>query len=231
MSKHAVTAVAFAFGLLILPGVPLNAATGIDLITIGNITVGSCGEQSLTFQGTAEYSEPTQHLVVDLDGVQLLHDEDEPITWTTSPVTVNVGSHTLVATIYDKSDHVDVVVRETVGFSVASCGAPASTSPSGGAGESHDCCPGPDPVQPKPKPVTKGQVKAAVEYPATLPMQLKPLNEIFRKVYGRSPTLEEWNYWAGRLLNDKPQYDALYGAMQWHELRGRSTGDPVPMTP
>lgn len=221
-AKYAVSAVAFSAGLLLTPGVAVYAS-GVDSVTIGSVAVSGCGEQSLTFNGTATYSEPTQHLVVDLDGTELLHldREDAPATWTTGAVTVGVGNHTLTATIYGHSDHEDPVANHAVAFAVDSCAAP----PSGGLGESQDCCPGPDPVEPQPAPV-KGRVKAAVGRPATLPAKLMPLNEIFRKVYGRSPTFEEWSYWAGRLLNDKPQYDALYGAMQWHQRLGHTMMPP-----
>jgi hypothetical protein len=57
-----------------------------------------------------------------------------------------------------------------------------------------------------------------------LPLKLTWINETFRKVYGRSPTVREWNYWSRRLLTDKMRYDALYGAMQWQKLHGRTIG-------
>lgn len=58
---------------------------------------------------------------------------------------------------------------------------------------------------------------------SALPARLKPLNAMFRVLYGRNPTFSEWSYWANRLLTDKTGHDALYGAMQWHKLRGRTT--------
>jgi hypothetical protein len=60
---------------------------------------------------------------------------------------------------------------------------------------------------------------------------LMPLNSIFRQVYGRTPTFEEWTYWANRFLtedkfkvNGQWRYDALLGAMQWQHSIGRSIG-------
>lgn len=222
-SRQAIAALAFALGLLVVPGTALNAEE-VDQVTVNSVSVG-CGEQSLVFQGTAQYSEPTQHLVVNLDGVELLHDDDEPAVWTTGAVTVGVGSHVLTASIYGHSDHEDLLALQTVEFSVASCGAPPSST-GGGGGESQDCCPGPDPVE-APSAQVQGRVKASVAGAGgALPARLMPLNQIFRKVYGRSPTFQEWNYWAGRLLNDKPQYDALYGAMQWHQRLGHTMMPP-----
>lgn len=212
-----------------------------DAVTVDPVSVSGCGSQSLTFTGTGMYSEPTQHLVVTLDGTGLLHDHSEPATWTAGPVTVEEGSHTVTARIHDRIDagdgHEIVRAEATRAFTVPSCApsptpstpAPSSSAPSSGAGTSSDCCPGgPDTGTPASavKAVTVGKVKAVATV-RKLPGKLVPLNSIFRKVYGRSPTFQEWEYWARRLLSDKPTYDALYGAMQWHQRLGHTMMPPV----
>lgn len=231
LTKPKTAGPAVVVSLLLLPGIALAADTP-DAVTANAVTVSTCGEQSLTFTGSATYSEPTQHLVVTLDGTELLHSHLEPDAWSTSPVTVGVGSHTLAASLYDHADHEDLLASNTKTFSVAACGgAPApSTASSGGTGSSGDCCPGPDQVQPAQKART-GQVKGAAKKVAatTLPVRVTPINELFRKVYGRGPTFAEWEYWTVRILSDKPQFDAIYGAMQWHEIRGHTTGGPNPI--
>lgn len=52
---------------------------------------------------------------------------------------------------------------------------------------------------------------------------LGQINALFRSVFGRTPTVEEWTYWAER-AKDKPQLPALLGAMQWHKLQGTTIG-------
>lgn len=55
---------------------------------------------------------------------------------------------------------------------------------------------------------------------------ISDLNSLFRQVYGRTPTVAEWHYWADRLL-DKSDRTALLGAMYYHKALGRTTGDRV----
>jgi hypothetical protein len=45
---------------------------------------------------------------------------------------------------------------------------------------------------------------------------IRDLNALFRSVYGRTPTVSEWRYWATRLL-DKPNRTVLVGAMAYHK--------------
>jgi len=201
-------------------------ADEIDSINIDEVTVEECGEQSMTFTGTATYSESTQHLVVELDGVEVLYSLHEEENWSTGPVEVSEGSHTLVASIYDNSDYQDLIVQETVEFST-SCDESSDEGSSDedsngddGEGDEQDCCPGPDEEVSQVKKIAK--VKGA--FSSNLWARLKPLNSIFRSVFGRTPTFTEWTYWANRLLTDKPQYDALLGAMQWHKLQGHTMG-------
>lgn len=228
-------AATLAFGTLLLPRADAYALfADADRVTIDPVVASGCGTQvPLTFTGTGEYSDPVQHLIITLDGTELLHSHSEPAAWTAGPATIAPGTHTVTATITDDLDHAEVMAQQTQVFSVAPCGVASSGQPSGGEADNQDCCPGPDPVAPKHARVAKGtagqpQVKGAATRPAKLPGKLAPLNEIFRKVHGRGPTFVEWTYWAGRLLNDKPQFDAFFGALQWHELRGHSVGDPVP---
>ncbi|MEX0649986.1 MAG: alpha/beta hydrolase [Candidatus Andersenbacteria bacterium] len=100
---------------------------------------------------------------------------------------------------------------------------PLSPSPnndgSNNSGNEQDCCPGPDPTSPQS--TKKGRIlgttiKAVKK--ADPWARLRPLNSIFASAFGRMPSSEEWHYWANRLLTDKPQYNALYGAMQWQLL-------------
>jgi hypothetical protein len=200
---------------------PVFASDDLDTVSINSVSVG-CDAQSLSFSGTATYSEPVQHLVVTLDSVELLHDHHETESWTVGPVSVGVGTHTLVATIYDHFEgagHEDMMAQDTEVFSVPSCG--ASSSGSGdGVNRDVDCCPGPD----KPATVTKQIARVKGVAVSSHMTKLMPLNSIFRKVFGRTPTWREWSYWAHRLLTDKMQYDALYGAMQWQQLHGHTIG-------
>lgn len=236
-SKTFVSWVLTVVPLLIVPRAAVFADHEVpDSVSLNSVSVEPCGTQSLTFSGSGTYSEPTQHLVVSLDGTELLHSHLEPDTWSVGPVTVIPGTHTLTATIYDHSTHDDIRASSTTTFTVATCGATPPTEPSGapssGSSEgtaSGDCCPEPEESE-KPT-VKKGKVKAVAtkRVAKPLPRSLTPINALFRKVHGRTPTFQEWEYWANRLLGDKPQYDALYGAIQWHKLLGHTTGGPNPI--
>lgn len=201
------------------------ASNDVDSISINPVSVSGCGSQSVTMSGTGMYSDPVQHLVVTLNGTQVIHDHREPETWSTGPHTVGVGNHTVVATIYDHMEgdgHEDQRAQDTKTFTVPSCtqsgGSPAS---SGGTSGSGDCCPSPDPVQPSVK--KAGRVKGAATS-GKLPHSMFWINPTFEKVYKRPPTFKEWSYWADRFLTDKTTYPELYGAMQWHKLRGNTMG-------
>lgn len=213
-------------GLFGVTNAALAGHPDVDAVTINTVPVSGCGAQTLTLSGTAAYSEPTQHLVVALDGVILFDNHSEPEVWSTGPVAASTGTHAVTATIYDKIEdggHEIVRAQDSETFAVPSCTGPAAPS-AGSAGASvtsQDCCPGPDiVVSTAKKPV--GRVKGAAQV-KKLPLKLKWMNETFRKVHGRTPTFREWEYWSNRLLTDKPQYPALYGAIQWHELRGHTT--------
>lgn len=210
-----------------LPGIARAAVIFIqfDAIFVDPIAVNTCGDQQLTFSGRALYSQPTQHIIVELGGAGILHSDDEPATWTTGPVAAGVGTHVLRATMYDDIDHAKIIVVDTKEFVISPCSAPAVIEAGGGPIHNQDCCPGPDPVVPQPPAKKHARVKGAQSHPR-LPASVIPLNSLFRTVHGRGPTRAEWDYWAGRLLNDKPAHDALLGAMQWHALRGHSVGEP-----
>ena len=46
------------------------------------------------------------------------------------------------------------------------------------------------------------------------------VNEAFRSVYGRNPTIEEWQYWAGRVQRgEKTTFEALAGAMGYQKAQ------------
>ena len=47
------------------------------------------------------------------------------------------------------------------------------------------------------------------------------VNSLFRLAYNREITMDEWQYWADRILNmDKSSSSAIFGAMQWQRLFG-----------
>lgn len=224
-----IVVVSLVLGLLVSVRTASAGHSDLDLVTVNSVSVSACGAQSVVGSGTASYSEPTQHLVVTLDGVQVLHAHDEPESWTTGSLSVGVGGHTLSAVIYDKiegSGHEVIRAQGSTTFTVSACGSavPASSSvgSSGASVGSSDCCPGPDV---KVSAAQKGRIKGAASARKVkkLPLRAKPVNEIFRKVFKRGPTFAEWEYWTRRLLSDKSQYPALYGAMQWHQLRGHTT--------
>ncbi|MEX1112468.1 MAG: hypothetical protein WEC84_03320 [Candidatus Andersenbacteria bacterium] len=55
----------------------------------------------------------------------------------------------------------------------------------------------------------------------TLPVHPDQLNALFRAVYGRNPSVSEWQYWAGRRL-EKKSYGALRETMTYHRNMGIS---------
>ncbi|TSC62610.1 MAG: hypothetical protein G01um1014106_615 [Parcubacteria group bacterium Gr01-1014_106] len=201
------------------------ASDDVDGVSISPVSVSGCGTQSVSISGTGMYSDPVQHLVVTLDGTEVLHSHSEPETWSAGSFSAGVGSHTVVATIYDHMEgdgHEDMQAQDTKTFTVPSCdqGSTGGTVSSGSGSGSGDCCPGSDTEQSSVK--KAGRVKGAAT--GKLPAKLGGINPTFEKVFKRPPTFKEWEYWANRLLKDKPTYPALYGAMQWHKLRGHTMG-------
>lgn len=232
MRKHTLGIGISAF--LLGPAGIVLASHGADAVSIGSVAVSGCGAQTLTVSGTASYATPVNHFVVTLDGAVVLHDHAEPESWSLGPRSMSVGSHTVTATIYAKAaiggGHEDVEAQDTETFTVPECstpstgdtGAPASDGDGGAVAEANgeNGDDGED-VNAAEKAVKKvGKVKGAAV--KRLSANLKWINATFRKAYGRTPTFAEWSYWAHRLLTDKPKYDALYGAMQWHQLRGHT---------
>lgn len=215
----------FALSLLVaLPSVAL-AADDVDSIMVDSLTVSECssGSSSVSATLSATYSEGTQHVVVTVDGTVVFGpDTDEPAAIAVGPLVLGSGSHSLVATIYDTSDLDDPVAQQVRNFDVC-----ASTSGDGDSDgdDGPDCCPGKDSDDARggdEEQVTKqGKVKGTVSKKSS---SLAPINSTFRKVYGRNPSFTEWNYWANRYLTDKQHLPALYGAMQWHQLRGHTMG-------
>ncbi len=223
MTKN-ILVLSLALMLAVSPGLVL--ADSAAQVSINDINVG-CGEQEMSFSGTAQFDQILDHLQVLLDGVQIHHQDgmstESADSWTTDSVTVSTGEHTLTAIVWDQEDGDDGFrgeeARTTVNLTVAACSTGGGGEDVGDQGPGGDCCPGPDPIV---SPVGGGKVKGISI--AGLPGRLKPLNAIFRSVYGRNPTYAEWKYWANRLLTDKPQHEALYGAMQWHQLLGHTVG-------
>jgi hypothetical protein len=57
------------------------------------------------------------------------------------------------------------------------------------------------------------------------------VNQAFRSVNGRTPTVAEWNYWAGRVQRgEKKTYAALAGAMAYQRAHGQETAVPAVST-
>lgn len=229
-----ISVVATLFALVPTGAARASHLSDTDSVTINPTTVSGCGSQSVTISGTANFSEPTQHLVVTVDGAVRLHSHTEDSPWTLGSVPMTEGSHTVNATIYDHSSHADPVASQSQTVTVPSCDGNSSTSSSSVSSGSGDCCPGSD--EPAGTTTTvqkvspKGRVKGATTVKTgKLPIRLLPINNTFQKVYGRGPTFAEWEYWARRQWSDKSQYDALYGAMQWHKNVGHSTGGPNPI--
>lgn len=59
------------------------------------------------------------------------------------------------------------------------------------------------------------------------------VNEAFRSVYGRNPTVQEWEYWAGRVQRgEKTTFEALVGAMGFQKANSAgSTALPTAVAP
>lgn len=200
----------------------LALASTSDSVTISSVNYTSgCGDQMVSFSGSATYSEATQHLVVNVDGTEILYSDEEPTSWITSSVFVTHGPHTLTATIYDKSDRDLAVAQSVMPFEVPACVVPESSSSNGGGGDgdtgqsTHE----EEEVVTAKKAVVKGATTTGETYP-----NLKPLNRIFRSVFSRNPSYAEWKYWTNRYLTDKPNWVKILGAMQYHKLLGHTVG-------
>jgi len=49
------------------------------------------------------------------------------------------------------------------------------------------------------------------------------VNQAFRQVHGKNPTLSEWSYWAGRVQRgEKSTYQALVGAIGFQKSNGNT---------
>ncbi len=229
MTQQVVAAI-LALAIAIAPGHAV-LADETAAVSIDDIDTESCGEQSMIFGGSAQFDQMLDHLEVLLDEEQIHHEHglssESEESWTAESIMVDVGSHTLTAIVWDQDDgpddHRGELARASADFTVAACASDEGASDDNGdQGLGGDCCPGQD-DEDAVQQVTSAKVKGAKT--TNLWASLKPLNSIFRSVFGRTPTFEEWKYWADRLLTDKPQYDALYGAMQWHKLLGHTTGN------
>lgn len=195
---------------------PAQAATTQNSIFVDSPVLSRCDEHVVAFSGTASYNTGDHHLLIDLDGVPVYSTFDEPLVWSFLHK-VPVGTHTLTARIHDTD--VSKTVHHAITFEVKAC----ETSGGGDGDDGPDCCPGPDPIVPALVSVKKGAVKGITSESADL-KELAPLNSVFRFVFGRDPNFAEWEYWANRFLTDKPAWDQILGAMQWHKLRGVTTG-------
>ena len=230
-----ISPLALAFGIALGSLIPVApAVANTDTVTIDSPVISMSGTQQIAITGTATYSEPTQHLVVTLNGVEILDDHDEPANWSTGLQTLGNGDHTIVATIYDKSAHETVMATATLTFSIpATSGGSSSESSgsSGGGGDGPDCCPGPDP-----EPVVEKTPQVLGASTATYGggdlARIAQLNSFFRQAYDRDPTFAEWEHWANRFFSEakfwsgdtaksgEPLYDVWLGAMQWHAANG-----------
>lgn len=193
-----------------------------DSVSIDPVTNG-CYGQPKTYGGTATYDGLFRHLVVTANGEEILDDHDDPATWSVGPIGPAWGINTVEVSLYKSvfSDHEeeDLLARDSFSYNSGWCessedGFGADATDSGGSeSDSSD-----ELTASTQKPAVKGAKTAKKA------VSLKPLNQVFRTVFGRNPTLAEWNYWAKRMLGDKPGLLELLGAMQWHQQRGLTVG-------
>jgi|GEM_PF-3472721 hypothetical protein len=171
-----------------------------------NIPVDEGDSVSILSQLTAEFilqksvdpSDPNFNSTMDMNGDGYITDAD----WS------------LIARALQGESQLEI--NDSLSFTVAAC-----QESNGGGGDEQDCCPGPDVTVIAPQ----AEQIIVADMETSHIRALKPLNSIFRSAFGRNPTFIGWEYWADRLLNDKPAYDALYGAMQWQELHGQTIGN------
>lgn len=199
---------------------PVAQASTENSVTADTPVLSRCGEHYVAFSGTATYNGNDHKLLADIDGVAVYSTFDEPTAWSFMPK-VAVGTHTMTVRIHDLANDT-LTVADAITFEVKAC----EEENDGGDGHP-DCCPGPDPVVEKEEtktPTVKGATTTSVKIPTSNSNDLSPLNSIFRFVFGKTPTFEEWKYWADRFLTDKPNWVQILGAMQWHNLHGLTIG-------
>lgn len=203
-------------------GLAFAGHRGTDTVSITSVTVSGCGAQTVVVSGTATYSDRTQHLTVTLDGESISHNHAEPPAWTTSLRVVVEGIHNVRAAIYDRASHRKLQASADATFSIPAC--TSVSLPGDGGGGSASSGSGESASQEKVA-VAKTPVRARVAAQTTKQVPvLKPLNRIFRRVFGRPPTVVEWRYWAQRILAGKKNLAGVLGAMRWHKLYGRTIG-------
>lgn len=213
--RSAATLLVAAFAATnMVAGLPALAAE--HSVVIDGVVLSRCGEQNIAFSGVATYGAGAQHLLVDLDGTRVAN-LGTTISWLVMFESVPVGTHTLTARVHDVAP--DLNATDILQFEVLPC--QTEQKDDSNNSEEPDCCPGKDPeVTPPVKAKVKGtttKVKASFDI-------LKPINYLFRLAFGFTPSFAEWKYWADRLLSDKPQLDALFGAMQSQKLEGKTMG-------
>ena len=237
-----ITAFVLSLAVLITPSITLAAGAEI---AIGPVELGNCDANLIQVSFDVEVVEEGANdvVVITLDGKTIIEtdDADDGEVFSFTKEEINKGEHTIEAIIYDNDDYEVVNASDSYTFDVDCERSPKLVDDSNrhvlNGGEEGDCCPGGDnggdgdsgdsdseggvaATVAK----TVGKVKGATTQTVSAVSKLKALNSVFRSVFGRTPTFEEWKYWAGRMLNDKPQLDALYGAMQWHKLHGQTIG-------
>ena len=204
---------------------PVHAVASESSVFIDTPVLSVCGEHFIAFSGTATYGEGAHQLLVSLDSTLIYSTLDKPASWGFLHK-VSAGTHTLSAQVRDAET--GATVDHAINFEVVACASSGGDSDSNGGGggdEGPDCCPGPDSGQTASASVSTPTVKGATTSSNNASLQdLGPLNNLFRTVFGRNPTFIEWEYWAGRFLSDKPAWDRVLGAMQWHKLLGSTIG-------
>jgi len=206
----------FLITLMALGGPILASQTVLaetqNTVHVDQLVLSRCGTQYVYASGSATYGPKAHYLLIDINGAHAFNVAKQTF-WTTGLVKLDPGQHIVTARIHNTDGtHTDTTRQ----FTVPDC-------PQADPGDEQDCCPGPDPVvsEPKPKPP---RVKAISAVRSTAMQGLSPLNSLFRLVFGRGPAYEEWKYWADRYLTDKPTWEAILGAMQWHKLHRQTTG-------
>lgn len=227
--------------MLTAPGAAL--AAGVDSVAVSRPVTLPCSgvNTAIMFDVSATYSGLNDRVVVTVDATTVYGPvSDDSAVFTVGPIVTGEGAHTIVATTYDSLlgdlEDEDILAQDIYvfdidctrgeGFLIIDSGNAniyQSDQPSQGG---TDCCPGPggDSGAHDDGDAPVVQKKAKVAGTTTTAPMLAPINSMFRSVFGRTPTFEEWTYWADRMLTDKPELDALFGAMQWHKLHGNTVG-------
>lgn len=209
-----------ALALLLVGAVPAQASH--QEVSIDPFVLSICGQQGIPFSGTAQ-GHSNQRLAVELDSTPVSVTLNDTF-WTSGFITTSVGSHTLTAKIVSGSN---VLESTQFAFTVVACPVPASPSSSSSGSSNTPGDVGPDPEQPTPV-IAKGSVKGATitATKGTIANRLVPavVERVFKGVFGRRITHQESLYWKNRARTNKRTEAVLKGAMEWHELRGRSIG-------